>query len=74
MSKDCNVKVFDYDIKVFDHRLFIDDVTTPLSVTMKPARILRSYIQDGQKMIDVVFEYRPNEISKGHFSDLAKKP
>ena len=30
-------------ILVFDHRLFKDDVSTPLSVTMQPATIVRRY-------------------------------
>lgn len=62
---------------VFDHRLFDNDKTTPLSVTMRPATVLRRY---GKKchypiseetyfypdLIDVDFDHRGE--SNGHFT------
>ncbi len=59
-------------VKVFDHRLYEDDISTPLSVTMKAATVVEIY-QEEKKLkfsclvADVVFDYRPDEISKAHF-------
>lgn len=77
-------------VLVFDHRLFIDDIKTPLSFTMRPATVTCRYgyksIHDyseyddyGRKyesiqthiypdLVDVVFDHRPEQISKGHFT------
>lgn len=66
---------------VFDHTIFKDDKTTPLSMTLKPATIIRRY---GQKcyypvsevtyiypdLIDVDFDHRGE--SKGHFTTRAR--
>ena len=60
-------------VKVFDGSLFEDDITTPLSVTMQSATVKRLYWEKGEfgrKLADVEFEYRPGEISRGHFVDL----
>lgn len=61
-------------MKVFDHRLYIDDISTPLSITMKKATVIRVYQVDkdtgyrySSPVGDVKFDYRPNEISKRHF-------
>jgi len=60
-------------VKVFDGRLFHDNMTTPLSVTMRSATVKRLYWEKGEfgrKLADVEFDYRPGEISRGHFVDL----
>ena len=56
-------------IKVFDYRLFENDKETPLSITMQSATVLRCYRRkgDGEEVVDVEFDYRPGEISEGHF-------
>lgn len=59
-------------VKVFDHRLYSDDITTPLSVTMKEATVVEVYqekknLKFSQMVADVIFDYRPNEISQAHF-------
>ena len=59
-------------LKVFDYTLFIDDVTTPLNVTMKPCTIfkLRREANHGRReLIDVIFDRRPKQISYGHFTN-----
>ncbi len=56
-------------VKVFDHRLYIDDKKTPLSITMKKATVIKIYIEEddpNRKLTDVRFDYREG-ISKGHF-------
>ena len=64
-------------VLVFDDRLFKDDVTTPLSHTMRPATVVRWYGKpsvacpgavDGN-LIDVEFDHRPGQISYAHFAD-----
>mgnify|MGYP001583865679 CR=1 FL=1 len=69
-------------VLVFDHRLFKDDVSTPLSMTMQPATVLRRY---GEKkpsyeglgpwlypdLIDVVFDHDGRE-SHAHFTSGAE--
>ena len=56
--------------KVFDLRLYKDDVKTPLSVTMQPATILKREIREiyGRKIdvVDVRFDYDGRE-SCNHF-------
>ena len=58
---------------VFDASLFKDDRTTPLSMTMKPATVICWYgYRDKQfgiygNMVDVLFDHRPERVSKGHF-------
>lgn len=64
-------------VLVFDHLLFVDDKSTPISVTMKPAIVLRRY---GRRchpalgnwcypdLVDVQFDHRPNE-SHCHFTE-----
>lgn len=64
-------------VKVFDHRLFKNDRSTPLSETMKPAVVVRIYDYVSRfglgmypNVADVVFDYRPNEVSKAHFTEF----
>jgi len=57
---------------VFDPRRFIDDVTTPLSTTMRPATIVAWYgmktsVASYPSLIDVVFDGE-TEVSCGHFT------
>lgn len=57
------------NVKVFDPRLFIDDIKTPLSLTMQPATVLKIYRSEdgyGDMVMDVRFHY-DNQESKGHF-------
>ena len=59
-------------VKVFDHRLYDNDITTPLDVTMKEATVVKVYQETkrykfSRLVADVIFDYRPNEISKAHF-------
>jgi hypothetical protein len=65
-----NFKIGDR-VKVFDHLLFKDDKSTPLSLTMQPATVIRANYKrsDGEEMIDVLFD-RMNRVPKeshGHF-------
>jgi len=64
-------------VMVFDPRLFKDDVTTPLSHTVRPATVVsrygkieRYYEERVQypDLVDVRFDHRPNDISGGHFT------
>lgn len=67
-------------VKVFDSRLYKDDKVTPLSMTMKEATVVKHYGQLAEyfnedlilgpyeSMVDVVFDHRPNEIDRGHFT------
>ncbi len=68
-------------VKVFDSSLYIDDVKTPLSMTMKPATVVKWYGEskegiDGapvrryEDMIDVIFDHKPERISEGHFATV----
>lgn len=62
-------------VTVFDHRLFENDVSTPLSHTVRPATVKRWYGYRSRhygvygNLIDVEFDHRPEEVSKGHFAD-----
>jgi len=61
-------------VKVFDHKLYENDISTPLSVTMKEATVKSIYqerygLKFSRLVADVVFDYRPNEVSRGHFVD-----
>ena len=68
-------------VKVFDSSLFKDDKTTPLSMTMKSATIVKRYGQIArhypindftlgpyEDMVDVVFDHKPERVSHGHFT------
>lgn len=62
-------------VKVFDHLLYEDDVSTPLSATVKPATVHKRYIYGDHKrdVIDVIFDHRPDEISIAHFTNTAEE-
>lgn len=60
-------------VMVFDHRLFVDDRSTPLTVTMQPATVTCRYGFESRfgrypDCIDVVFDHDGQE-SRGHFTD-----
>ncbi len=67
-------------VMIFDASLFKDDVSTPLSHTMRPATVVCRYGKrqatycDGDitlgpypDLVDVVFDHRPETVSHGHF-------
>ncbi len=59
------------DVMVFDHLSYIDDIKTPLSTTMKKAKITHRYIDatrnnDDKHQVEVMF-YHNGQKSKGHF-------
>ena len=68
-------------VMVFDPLLFRDDVSTPLSVTVRSALVERRYgyrVTEfcGESVdwrypdcVDVRFDHRPDRISHGHFTD-----
>lgn len=70
-------------VMVFDYRLYVDDWSTPPSVTMKPATVICRYgykqpaIDEGSKdwiypdLVDVEFDHRG--LSKGHFTYGVKR-
>ena len=67
-------------VMVFDHLLFVDDVTTPLSYTMRSAIIVRKYwyadVSDEghfREVVDVIFMHRPNQFSKAQFTPFVKQ-
>ncbi len=66
----------------FDHLLYMDDIRTPLSYTMRPATVVARYGQSAEHLrlsdvtlgpypdlVDVLFDHRPERVSKGHFTD-----
>ena len=58
-------------VMVFDHRLFRNDRDTPISVTVKPATVLRVY-RTADRYADLVMDVRfdnDGRESKGHFVD-----
>lgn len=67
-------------VKVFDSRIYKDDISTPLSVTIKSATVVRWYgrlqqrFSDGStlgpypSLIDVIFDGETTE-SKAHFAN-----
>lgn len=70
-------------VEVFDHSLFKDDVSTPLSFTRRPGIVVCRYGKRSHPclgtpgwvypdLIDVLFDHRPNRISEGHFTEGAK--
>ena len=54
------------EVLVFDRTLYRDDLTTPLTVTLKEATIVKVYGVGTDKTADVRFHHN-NRISKGHF-------
>lgn len=66
-------------VKVFDCRLYTDDVSTPLTMTMQDATVVRWYGMRSPHsgmiypdLIDVEFDYKPGEVSHGYFSSTVK--
>ena len=57
----------------FNHRIFVDDKTTPLSMTMQPGTVVNRRIEEsyGRLLADVLFDSDPR-VSKGHFVDRLK--
>ncbi len=64
-------------VMAFDPFLFKDDVSTPLSYTVRPATVVARYgyktSYDGVEciyddLVDVQFDHRPEQISHGHFT------
>jgi hypothetical protein len=67
----------------FDHQLFRDDVSTPLAVTVRPATVVGRYgykihypMSDAAytypDVCDLRFDHRPDEVSRGHFTEGVK--
>lgn len=66
-------------VKVFDNSLFKDDKSTPLLYTVRPATVVCWYGMKSvllghcySNLIDVVFDHRPERISRGHFAEYAE--
>lgn len=71
-------------VMIFDSRRYIDDVKTPLAITMQPAtvvcrygKLVKKYSEDlvlgpYEDLVDVVFDHTPTRISRGHFTECAK--
>lgn len=61
-------------VKAFDHRTFKDDISTPLSMTMKAATVVCWYGTKSEHsgyiypdLVDVRYDDEPCSISRGHF-------
>lgn len=54
----------------FDRRIYVDDKTTPLSMTRQPGTVINRRVEkrDRRLLADVLFDSDPR-ISKGHFVD-----
>jgi len=66
-------------VKVFDWRLYEDDISTPLTLTMRDATVVQWYGMRSPysgmiypDLIDVEFDYKPGEVSHGHFSSAVE--
>ena len=66
-------------VLVFDSTLFRDDKSTPISFTVRPATVLRRYGKHScckrwtyPDLVDVLFDHRPKQESKGHFTNGVK--
>lgn len=67
-------------VLAFDHRLYRDDVSTPIAFTVRPATVVARY---GKKchypvsevtyvypdLCDLSFDHRADDVSRGHFTD-----
>lgn len=65
-------------VMVFDSLLFEDDVSTPLSYTVRPATVVRHYGMRTRygiypSCIDVVFDHRRDRVSHGHFTSCVER-
>lgn len=59
-------------VLAFDSRLFVDDVITPLSVTMRPAEVVCWYGKETScgrydSLVDLLFDH-DGHVSRGHFT------
>lgn len=70
-------------VEIFDHLLFKNDKSTPLSFTRRPSTVVCRYGKRSHPclgtptwvypdLIDVVFDHSPDRISCGHFIEGAK--
>lgn len=68
-------------VLVYDYRGFKNDVETPRSVLIRPAVVVcrYGYITDYGSgpcrypdLLDVVFDHRPGEVSRGHFTEYVE--
>jgi len=64
---------------VFDHRLWEDDKSTPPEKTFKPATVVCHYGCKSMmghwnypSLIDIRFDHRPSQVSRGHFTDYVE--
>lgn len=57
----------------FNDRIYVDDKTTPLSMTMQPGAVVnrRTEERHGRLLADVIFDSDPR-VSKGHFVGCLK--
>lgn len=61
-------------VLAFDHLLYRDDVSTPCSVTVRPATVLARYGTESKRfgrypdLVDLLFDHRPEQSSYGHFT------
>jgi hypothetical protein len=57
----------------FNHRVYVDDKTTPLSMTIQPGTVVNRRVEErrGRLLADVLFDSDPR-VSKGHFADGLK--
>ena len=66
-------------VKAFDPLLYVDDETTPVEITMKPAEVLKSYHdENGLAMADIKFGH-DGRVSLMHYqafmvSDVSMSP
>lgn len=61
-------------VKVFDSSIYINDVQTPISLTMKSATVLCWYGKENifgrySSLVDVLFD-DDSKVSHGHFTDV----
>ena len=62
-------------VKVFDSRIFKNDIDTPLSMTMRQATVIKRYGYKNPKgwiypdLVDVIFDGDTERISHGHFTE-----
>ena len=66
-------------VLAFDHRLYRDDVSTPLSVTVRPATVVARYGKESERfgrypdLVDLSFDHRPGRPSRAHFTDGVRR-
>lgn len=69
-------------VLVYDNRAFINDVKTPCRTLMRPATVIIRYGTTSDygsgpckypDLVDVVFDHRPFETSRGHFTELVER-